>query len=396
MTFLHCALSVYMNNCILFITAPKGHDVAVTYKKENNGMQRIEFVPQEVGMHTINVTYSGAHIGDSPYQVMTYDPKLVHFSKMPLGILNIPFKFRVLAEEAGDGKIEVTVESDGEKIPIELVALSKGTFEVTFMGNGEKVHTLSILFNGEHIPKSPIFINFADIDKIKIQKPNNLLVACDRLVSLQMTSAPTAIDDIVCNIEGPVYNSVPFKIRNVADRLYSIDWMPVKPGNYDVDVKFGNVIPAWGSPLKIKAYDSTKVKVIQSGCEPIVGERHLMKFDVSDAGEGELVVIIMCAGETVQSSVNKGQDDLVWVSFEPQAADLYDVYATFNKEPIPGSPFKIDLSVDEPDCQDLALMNTKYFIVQDLQWCFLQTIGYMLPYEQIVMSITGCCRIYVA
>lgn len=46
------------------------------------------------GVHTIHVTYLGAPIGDSPYQVKTYDPKLVRLSKMPLGILNIPFKFR--------------------------------------------------------------------------------------------------------------------------------------------------------------------------------------------------------------------------------------------------------------------------------------------------------------
>lgn len=46
----------------------------------------------------------------------------------------------------------VTVETEGEKIPTELEALGEGTFEVTFMGDGEREHTLSILFNGEHIP----------------------------------------------------------------------------------------------------------------------------------------------------------------------------------------------------------------------------------------------------
>ena len=42
----------------------------------------------------MNVTYLGAHIDQSPYEVSTYSPKLVHLSKMPLGILGIPFKFR--------------------------------------------------------------------------------------------------------------------------------------------------------------------------------------------------------------------------------------------------------------------------------------------------------------
>ena len=49
--------------------------------------------------------------------------------------------------------MEVTVETEeGELIPSELEALGEGTFEVTFMGDGERKHIISILFMGEHIP----------------------------------------------------------------------------------------------------------------------------------------------------------------------------------------------------------------------------------------------------
>ena len=63
----------------------------------------------------------------------------------------VVFFFLVLADEAGDGKMEVTVETEEGKIPTELEALGEGTFEVTFMGDGERKHTLNVLFNGEHI-----------------------------------------------------------------------------------------------------------------------------------------------------------------------------------------------------------------------------------------------------
>ena len=62
----------------------------------------------------------------------------------------------------------------------------------------------------------------------------------------------------------------------------------------------------------------------------------IISVDVMEAGEGEMGVIIMCDGETVQSAVSKGKDDRIWVSFEPEKYELYDVYVTFNKEPIPG------------------------------------------------------------
>ena len=58
----------------------------------------------------------------------------------------------MLAEEAGDGKVEVTVTTEGESIPTTLETLGEGTVEVTFLGSGETRHELSVLFNGEHIP----------------------------------------------------------------------------------------------------------------------------------------------------------------------------------------------------------------------------------------------------
>ena len=62
------------------------------------------------------------------------------------------FTFSVLADHAGEGNVEVKVKSAGEIIPSELEALGEGTFEVSFMGEGEVVHTLDITFNDEHIP----------------------------------------------------------------------------------------------------------------------------------------------------------------------------------------------------------------------------------------------------
>ena len=70
---------------------------------------------------------------------------------------------------------------------------------------------------------------------------------------------------------------MPYTIRNHGDSLYTIDWFPVKPGTYDVQVKYGNVIPVWGSPIKIEAFDSTKVKVMDYYNDPKVGERHMFK-----------------------------------------------------------------------------------------------------------------------
>ena len=53
-----------------------------------------------------------------------------------------------------------------------------------------------------------------------------------------------------------------------------------------------------------------------------------------------------------------------------------------------GSPFKIDLRND--NSKALALCdNTKHYIVEGLQWYFLQALGYCVPVDQLTMLITG-------
>jgi len=52
-----------------------------------------------------------------------------------------------------------------------------------------------------------------------------------------------------------------------------------------------------------------------------------------------------------------------------------------------GSPFKINMRVDD---LTVALPSmTKYFLVQDIQWCFLHSLGSLWPANQLTMYITG-------
>ena len=63
--------------------------------------------------------------------------------------------------------------------------------------------------------------------------------------------------------------------------------------------------------------------------------RVFFSVDIHEAGEGDLGVIIMCDGETVQSAVTQGQDGLLYVSFEVKKSKPHKVYATYNQEPVP-------------------------------------------------------------
>ena len=70
---------------------------------------------------------------------------------------------------------------------------------------------------------------------------------------------------------------MPAKLRPTDTTIYSIDWIPAYAGTYDLDVTYGNVIPVWGSPMKLKVYDSTKVRLLTTNEKPVVGERYVVK-----------------------------------------------------------------------------------------------------------------------
>ena len=82
-------------------------------------------------------------------------------------------------------------------------------------------------------------------------------------------------------LSDPLGDRVPVKFRPTGTNMYSIDWIPVLAGTYDLDVTYGNVIPVWGSPMKIKVYDSAKVRLLTTNDRPVVGERYVVKGNLT-------------------------------------------------------------------------------------------------------------------
>jgi len=58
--------------------------------------------------------------------------------------------------------------------------------------------------------------------------------------------------------------------------------------------------------------------------------------DVSEAGSGDLSVVIMNSEGTVQSALDQDLDGILTVTFDIATDDLYDIYVAFNGEPVPG------------------------------------------------------------
>ena len=61
----------------------------------------------------------------------------------------------------------------------------------------EKISGNTVDFSG-----SPVSINFADVDKLRLKKPKSELLPCNQPASVRLTAAETAIGDLFVTLTG--------------------------------------------------------------------------------------------------------------------------------------------------------------------------------------------------
>lgn len=129
---------------------------------------------------------------------------------------------------------------------------------------------------------------------------------------------------------------------------------PSEVGDHSVEVRLlakgGHVD---GSPFLLKAYSAEKVIVsdIKSG---VVGKSVSFAINASQAGAGNLEIIVAVGGKNVPNFVTSEGNARFKVNFKPTEAAKHSLSVRFNGHPVPGSPF--DCSITSPPLSSLKAM----------------------------------------
>lgn len=59
--------------------------------------------------------------------------------------------------------------------------------------------------------------------------------------------------------------------------------------------------------------------------------------DVSQAGEGQLEIMVECDGVTIPNTIKQEENGMFIVRFVPQSGGAHKVYMKFNEENVPGT-----------------------------------------------------------
>uniref|UniRef100_A0A4W4DVE2 Calponin-homology (CH) domain-containing protein n=1 Tax=Electrophorus electricus TaxID=8005 RepID=A0A4W4DVE2_ELEEL len=294
-----------------------------------------------------------------PQKAKAYGPGIEPQGNMVLK----PAKFTVETLEAGLGEVIVYVEDpEGHTEEAKVVANNdkKRTYSVSYVPKVAGQHKVKVLFAGQDINKSPFLVNvdkaLGDASKVQARGPGLEPTG-------NMTNKPTYFDiytagagtgDVSVVIVDPhgKKDTVEVLLENKGDSVFRCTYKPVLEGSHTVHVSFaGQPIPK--SPYKVQVSEASNANACRAtgrGLQPKgVRVKEVADFRVftKAAGMGTLQVFVKGpGGAEVPVNMRDVGDGVYECDYRPVVPGKYTVMITWAGQPIPRSPFEVEVGME--------------------------------------------------
>ncbi|XP_029947767.1 filamin B a isoform X1 [Salarias fasciatus] len=321
-----------------------------------DGTYTVTYIPLSAGMYTLLLKYGGKTVPGFPAKV-TADPA-VDTSKVKVygpGIEG-PGVFREAATEftvdaspltrRGGNHVKAEVRNpSGALTDCEVTDRADGTYNVEYTPFENGPHTISVLYDDTPVPKSPFKVSVTegcDPSRVKVNGPGLEQGLTNVTNKFDIVTRGAGIGGLGIAVEGPSESKMSCKDNK--DGSCSVEYIPYKPGLYDINVTFGgDHIP--GSPFKVPVkdvVDITKVQVSGPGVGSKVRANIPQSFKVDCRGAGEAPLAVSVTGPRglkIPAEVTDNGDGTYQVSYTPTVEGMYSVEVQYADEVVPNSPF---------------------------------------------------------
>ncbi|XP_067668833.1 filamin-C-like isoform X2 [Haliotis asinina] len=329
-------------NISVDITCPDGREVPTRIRDVKGDQHyRVEWTPTSIGDYKAVIEYADMPIKGSPFTVKAFDAANVKISKINQGFLGRPNSFTLDASEAGDGNLEIQVTADGESVPNYVRQESDTNFRVSFTPQRASKHHISVRFNGEPVPGSPFSCGVVDSDRIHVSGEGIKMVPANVLTTLKVDPKGEGDGDLSVRVFTPSGHEVPVRVSGNARSAFRADYTPHEIGLYKVHVEYSGV-EIKGSPFTCNVYDPSLIRVNSPG-RGYLGRPIHFQIDTSAAGTGDLEAEVKCRGSNVASHIREIGRNRYELSFTPRDLSTHIVTILFNRFPLPGSPYHVDI-----------------------------------------------------
>ncbi|KAL1437060.1 hypothetical protein MTO96_049063 [Rhipicephalus appendiculatus] len=265
------------------VEGPDSSPLPCSLKDAGDRNLKVEFSPTKAGEHKIHVSHQGSPIAGSPFVCKVFDAHQIKVREVPRGFVGKPVTFLVETAHAGPGNLEVMVNNG--RVPTTPQAQSPTQYAITFTPTDDRPHVI-------------------------------------RCSASMETMCQAAHSSAKCG--------------------YRVEYTPTEVGDHTIELELGgHSLP--GSPFMSKVYDASKVRVADIGTG-VVGRPVYFTIDASQAGAGNLEIIVSVGGRNVPNYVQSEGNAKFRVNFKPSEPLTHTLSVKFNGEPVPGSPFFVKVS----------------------------------------------------
>ncbi|XP_033643960.1 filamin-A-like isoform X2 [Asterias rubens] len=362
------------------VTAPSGKKVKPVMKDNKDNTFDVNYTPIEKGEHTVDVSFAGQPLGDSPYTVgaipghdasrcKAYGPGLES------AVTNKPAVFTVETKGAGKGGLGLAIEGPSEAA-MECVDNKDGSCTVTYLPTVPGDYEVHITFADDPIPGSPFrptVCDSIDASKVKASGPglDNKGVKANAPATFKVDASKAGgkapLDVTIMPERAPIEKA---KVVDNKDGTYDVTYVPKAEGKLQVDIEYGGrqipQSPVFTKVLPNKA-DASKVKVKGPGVEKGVLASLPVEFtvDTRDAGDADLEITITDgSGKPIIPEVIDNQDGTFKIIYTPKDVDRYTIKVKYGGVQVPKSPWVISTSPtgDASKCDIIGCKSGNYEI----------------------------------
>ena len=311
-------------------------------------------VPKE-GRYTANVCYNGVPVS-SPIQIMTGDPSKCKVSGPGINskvLANEETHFIVDNSAAGFGEVETAIISpSGTQIDSSSSKIRGSQHKINYTPHEAGDHAIHILFAGHKLPESPY--------PVHVINPSAVLSTtdpCDRAelgetIKVFVDASRAGDGKLSLSVTGPEECSLIYD-ESSETNMPTFSFTPSVPGTYIVSTTLDG-LPISDEPNSVTVTDISKVAVSGSGITGKgaqmgkgiqLGQPADVIVDTSESGPADVeALLILPTGETEGVTLQAEEEEcpeMLVGHYTPTSPGYYSVDITFDKQPVPESPFQV-------------------------------------------------------
>lgn len=345
------------------------NSIAKTTSEKDGDRVLVTYVPVEVGVFTLAVTWNGKDIPGSPFHPKVVDPNKV----VVLGgwqqildskdrvhlVVGEPKRIVFDVSQAGPGSLTSEVTGPTSSLHSFVESTGNGQVTMSFTPEQEGNHYIHLNWSKLALPKSPL-LGYA----VHTQQENKVILTGRGL------KEATVREEAEFNIDGTqagpgapevtltgVKAEIPVKVIPVAQGKYRCHYLPIIPGAYLLNITWNNR-QLRGSPYKVNvigAFYPNKVTVTGEGLSGGIAGRSLnVTIDTRKAGPGELTASCMGPNKAAYCELEDNRDGTFELRIKPQEVGRHVLQVKYGGEHVQGSPFVIKVSAP-PDASKVRV-----------------------------------------